>query len=86
VIAQEQQWLKPGAWSGPGLLSFMLLIVLGYALLPGEKHLAGVTAVSPKQVGIALYGPYLLVVELASMLLLAALVTAYHLGRNTEKD
>ena len=31
--------------------------------------------------GLALFGPYLLAVELASMLLLAALVGAYHLGR-----
>ena len=36
---------------------------------------------SPKQVGIALFGPYVLGVELASMLLLAGLVGAYHLGR-----
>jgi len=32
-------------------------------------------------VGMALYGPYLLAVELASMLLLAGLVGAYHLGK-----
>ena len=36
--------------------------------------------VSPQQVGMALFGPYLLGVELASMLLLAGLVSAYHLG------
>jgi NADH-quinone oxidoreductase subunit J len=32
-------------------------------------------------VGLALFGPYVLAVEIASMLLLAALVGAYHLGR-----
>jgi hypothetical protein len=32
-------------------------------------------------VGIALYGPYLLAVELASLLLLGGLVAAYHIGR-----
>ena len=37
-------------------------------------------AVSPQRVGVALFGPYLLGVELASMLLLAGLVGAYHLG------
>jgi len=37
--------------------------------------------IEPKQVGLALYGPYLLAVELGSMLLLAGLVGAYHLGR-----
>ena len=39
------------------------------------------TAVTPKEVGLSLYGPYLLAVELASMLLLSGLVGAYHLGR-----
>ena len=36
-------------------------------------------ALTPKQVGISLFGPYLLGVELASMLVLAGLVAAYHL-------
>ncbi|MCS5950502.1 hypothetical protein LNO88_19290 [Klebsiella pneumoniae subsp. pneumoniae] len=31
--------------------------------------------------GIALFGPYVLAVELASMLLLAGLVVAFHIGR-----
>lgn len=35
--------------------------------------------------GIALFGPYVLAVELASMLLLAGLVVAFHLGRD-ERD
>jgi NADH-quinone oxidoreductase subunit J len=37
--------------------------------------------IDSKQVGIALFRPYLLLVELASILLLAALVVAYHLGK-----
>ena len=35
-----------------------------------------------KAVGVALYGPYLLAVELASMMLTAGLVAAYHLGKH----
>jgi NADH-quinone oxidoreductase subunit J len=35
----------------------------------------------PRQVGIALFGPYVLGVELASMLLLSGVIGAYHLGR-----
>jgi len=42
--------------------------------------------VDAKAVGVALFGPYLLAVELASMLLLAALVAAYHLGRHEAKE
>ena len=45
---------------------------------------AGLTVVGPKAVGIALFGPYLLAVELASMLLLGGLVAAYHLGRHED--
>ena len=36
--------------------------------------------------GMALFGPYALGVELASMLLLAGLVGAYHLGRKENND
>lgn len=85
VVAQEAQWLKPGVWIGPGILSLVLLALLVFALARNGVHLIGGTTVDAKQVGIALYGPYLLVVELASMLLLAALVAAFHLGR-TEED
>ena len=35
--------------------------------------------------GIELFGPYILGVELASMLLLAGLIGAYHLGRRVKK-
>jgi len=42
-------------------------------------------AVEPAAVGVALFGPYLLAVELASMLLLAGLLGAYHLGRGVLK-
>lgn len=43
--------------------------------------LTGQPAIEPRQVGLLLFGPYLLAVELASMLLLAGLVAAYHLAR-----
>jgi NADH-quinone oxidoreductase subunit J len=37
--------------------------------------------IGAKQVGLTLFGPYVLAVEIASMLLLAGLVGAYHVGR-----
>ena len=86
VVAQERKWLRPGVWIGPGLLSLVLMVELCYALTGNGLHPAGETVVDAKHVGIALYGSYLLVVELASMLLLAALVAAYHLGRQDVKD
>ncbi|MBQ56487.1 MULTISPECIES: NADH-quinone oxidoreductase subunit J [Pseudomonas] len=84
---QEKKWLSPGIWVGPAILSTLLLAQLLYALFvePSGTTIGGST-VSAKTVGISLFGPYLLVVELASMLLLAALVAAYHLGRHDAKD
>ena len=86
VVEQERKWLRPRVWILPAALSLILLIELWYLLPRAELHAAGHTLVDGKQVGIALFGPYLLVVELASMLLLAALVAAYHLGRHDEKE
>lgn len=80
VAEQEAQLLAPRIWIGPVVLAALLLVALVLAIWPGTLNPAG-TEVTAKQVGIALYGPYLLAVELASMLLLGALVAAYHLGR-----
>jgi len=77
---QERQWLKPRLWIGPGLLSAALLAQLLYAMKGSVNGMPGIE-VDAKAVGIALYGPYLLAVELGSMLLLAGLISAYHLGR-----
>ena len=41
--------------------------------------------VEAKAVGLALFGPYVLGVELSGMLLMAGIVGAYHLGRQKKK-
>ena len=81
AIEQEKQLFRPETWMGPGVLCLILFAELVYVMSINGSHLSGVTVVGPKQVGIALFGPYLLGVELASLLLLAGLVGAYHLGR-----
>jgi NADH-quinone oxidoreductase subunit J len=86
VVEQEKRWLKWKVWAWPFLLSLLLFAALISVLNVHQTHPAGLIVVDAKQVGIALYGPYLLAVELASMLLLAALVAAYHLGRHDEKE
>ncbi len=85
ATAQELQWIRPGAWDGPALLAAILAAELCYTLASGGASAPPGRVVSAKQVGIAFYGPYLLAVELASMLLLAGLVAAYHLGRGHEE-
>ena len=86
-VQQERIWLKPNIWIGPTILSALLLAELLYVLFAHQSGAAiGQTTIDAKAVGISLFGPYLLVVELASMLLLAAAVTAFHLGRNEAKE
>ncbi len=93
AVNQEQQWLLPSSWWGPGLLSVILLLELlviissnselsAHVLLEGPLSVNNVSVVSAKSVGITLYGPYLLAVELASLLLMAGLVGAFHLSRS----
>ena len=75
---QERRWLQPRAWIGPALLALVLLARAGAdhhrppARAAGGRAAAAVGAA--KQVGLALFGPYVLGVELASLLLLAGLV------------
>ena len=78
--AREREWLRARNWIVPGILAALLLLELVLALRHAPATTSGV-AVTPKEVGLALFGPYVLAVEIASMLLLAGLVGAYHLGR-----
>jgi NADH-quinone oxidoreductase subunit J len=81
----EKHWLTPGIWLGPVVLASILIIEVLY-LVRGISASLGPGGVEPTQVGIALFGPYLIGVELASMLLLAGVVGTYHLGyRKVEK-
>ena len=75
----EKQWLTLGIWTGPLILASILMIEVVYLARGGSAGL-GTGELGPKEVGIALFGPYMIGVELASMLLLGGLVGAYHLG------
>ncbi len=77
---QEKAWLVPSIWIGPTIMAIPLLIAVVYAINMNQEVMAH-TEVTAKDIGAALFGPYVLAVELASMLLLAGLVGAYHLAR-----
>lgn len=82
-VMRESRWLQPGMWIGPFILVAILAVVFAYAFAKVDGVETAGEMVGPRVVGEALFGegPYLLAVELAGFLLLAALVGAYHLGR-----
>jgi NADH-quinone oxidoreductase subunit J len=81
----EAAWLPVGAWMLPGVLALGLgACVIAVTWSGGVQNTSG-EMIGPQAVGAALYGPYVIGVELASMLLLAGLVAAYHLGHRTKR-
>jgi NADH-quinone oxidoreductase subunit J len=85
AVSQEQSWMSPGIWIGPAVLAGLLLCEIAYLVARGGDWHMGDGMVEPKQVGIVLFGPYVIGVELASILLFAGLVGAYHLGVRTTR-
>jgi len=77
---RERKMLGARIWILPALLATILLVEMVLAISQMSGTTSGIE-VTPKEVGLTLFGPYLLAVEIASMLLLAGLVAAYHLGR-----
>ena len=71
-----------GIWTGPVVIAAGLLIELIYVIShSGMQKQLTINVVDAKQVGILLYGPYLLAVEIASFLLLAGLLAGYHYAK-----
>ncbi|QCI15853.1 NADH-quinone oxidoreductase subunit J [Buchnera aphidicola] len=80
---QETKHLKNTIWIGSIILSLILLSSMTYAIFClKEKKIEGLL-IDSKIIGINLFGPYMFLVELCSILLLSALVVVFHIG--TEK-
>jgi len=76
----ERALMKPSMWIGPLILAAILMAELVYLLAASSGGNSGRAPIGPREVGASLFGPYLIGVELASMLLLGGLVGAYRLG------
>jgi len=79
-VERERARLNPTVWVLPSLLSAVLLVEMLVVIAHQTDGQTG-ALIGPKQVGLTLFGEYVLAVEIASMLLLAGLVGAYHVGR-----
>lgn len=86
TIEQERRWLRPGVWIAPSLLTALLLWQWLWILEQGVSVDVAGNTVSARAVGVSLFSEYLLVVEMAGLLLLAALVGAFHLGRRRDGE
>lgn len=86
TYAQERTWLARGVWFAPAILALALLGLQGYALMRAPTAMAAGGGIPPKTLSLALFGSYLPVVEMASILLLAGLVGAFHLTRRSAAD
>jgi NADH-quinone oxidoreductase subunit J len=82
----QDAWFTGAAWAGPVILALVLIAELIYVLAQSGGHPVSGQLMDPKQVSIALYEPYVLGVELASVLLMAGLVGAYHVGHREAPD
>jgi NADH-quinone oxidoreductase subunit J len=82
--SHSPEWARPSAWIGPSALTFILGIELLFSIYQYNGGSSSIIEISPQQVGMTLYGQYLLGVEMVSVMLLAGLVSAYHLGRQQE--
>jgi NADH-quinone oxidoreductase subunit J len=78
---RESSWMAKSVWAVPALLVVLLGGALARVLTAGAG--GGVTplVITPQAVGAKMFTADLAAVELASMLLLAGLVGAFHLGR-----
>ncbi|MFL1485706.1 NADH-quinone oxidoreductase subunit J [Marinobacter sp. LN3S78] len=81
---RDQTFLHPRYWVGPSLLAMLLLGAVVSLLAQGSvgQTIDG-DLLTARSVALTLFGPWLVVVELAAILLLAALVTASHVGRRS---
>jgi NADH-quinone oxidoreductase subunit J len=84
-VDQEKKWLTPAVYVGPAILSVVLLAELIYMIANTNTGPQPESMLDAKQVGISLYGPYVIGVELCGILLMSGIVGAYHLGRQKKK-
>ncbi len=78
---KEKEWFSIKAWMLPGILSAILLLEIIYVLMNNVDQVENLSMIDPAEIGFSLFGTYVLAVELAAMVLMAAIIGAYHIGK-----
>jgi len=83
---EERALLKPSVWIGPSIVVLLvaveLLVIIVRGLAPATKG----SYIPALAVNAVVFGPYIIGVELVSFLLLAGVVSAFHLGRRRKES
>ena len=85
AVEEERRWVRRDILLGPFIVSLILLGELIFIITTGESSTYSFHVVDSKAVGMSLYGPYVIGVELSGILLMSGIVGAYHLGRQKKK-
>jgi NADH-quinone oxidoreductase subunit J len=80
-VKKESQLLRPATWVLPVFLTLVLFGEFLYLLMLQPDTAMEVQEIAPRYVGQSLFTDYLIVVEMAAMLLMAGIIGAYHLGK-----
>lgn len=80
----EKSWIHPRVWIVPSILALILAVEVILIIASSETGSFSGGEVGPKEVGIALYGKYIIGVELAALLIMAGILGAYHLGKRED--
>jgi len=91
TIKQESMLFRPGRSIGVTFLSVILFAETLYLLSPLADATftttgAQINHIGAKEIGLQLFGPYLILVEVSALLLLTALIGAFHLGRRHQEQ
>lgn len=84
ITEREARWFVIEIWLAPAIAAVLVFLALAMGLLHGPGDGIVAKTVDAKAVGILLYGPYMLLVEAGALILLAALVGAYHLAKRDQ--
>ena len=77
----EKTWMRPHVWIGPSILALILGTLVVLIIVSSETGSLPGGEIGAREVGIALYGKYIIGVELAALLITAGILGAYHLGK-----
>lgn len=84
----ESELLNAKTWILPAVIASLIFIALSLALLNGNLSEAMImqNTVETKAIGMMLYGPYVVLVQAGALILLAALVAAYHIAHSSQTE